>query len=171
MKEQFSYGNMTDINNYNYFPYTESSYQQVRQDNNQMMNIFNTNNQVENNKMNIGLSLARPNEGFIQGNMFNNLFEGYMNYRPIRLVPNNEQAELLLNLDIFKFASHEIRLYLDVYPTDNGMIDLFNQYNTRANELTEEYEKNYGPITWSGLSNFNDFSWVSTKWPWEMEEV
>ena len=35
-----------------------------------------------------------------------NLYEQYKNYRPAKLIPNNEQAELLLNVDQLTFAAY-----------------------------------------------------------------
>jgi len=123
-------------------------------------------NMMNNNSSN--LDLAKPLDGFVQGNLFNNLYQGYKNYRPMRLVPNSPQAALLLELSTYCFAVHELRLYLDVHPNDQTMIDLFNQYNTRVNELTMEYERSYGPISWNSLSNSNEFNWVTNGWPWNM---
>lgn len=172
--------NYMNNNDYSFMPYQQIDYPSLRKEDNRNMNNnmnmnYNLNDPMQmidmmnQNQNQNQLDLARPNEAFIQGNLFNNLYEGYKNYRPMRLVPNNKQAELLLNLDIFKFAAHELRLYLDIYPNDKTMIDLFNQYNSRANELLNEYEQSYGPIAWSALSNPNEFNWTSTRWPWEME--
>lgn len=116
-------------------------------------------------------NLAQPAEGYMQGNLFNNLYEGYKNYRPMRLIPNNEQAEMLLIADQLLFASHELRLYLDIFPDDSRMIALFNQYRSQANQAVSAYEQKYGPITWDALSSANMFSWQSGSWPWEMGEM
>ncbi len=116
-------------------------------------------------------NLAQPAEGYTQGNLFNNLYEGYKNYRPMRLIPNNEQAQMLLTANQFLFASHELRLYLDLNPNDNRMIALFNQYRSQANQAVSAYEQKYGPITWDALSSVNMFSWQSGSWPWEMGEM
>lgn len=123
----------------------------------------------QNNNMN-NQNLAEPYEGFIRGNLYNNLYEQYKNYRPARLVPNNEQAEMLLNVNQLTFAAHELNLYLDVYPNDTNMIKLFNQYRQMANEAIKKYEGKYGPLTIDTLSNPNTFSWETYSWPWEKEE-
>ena len=113
--------------------------------------------------------LAEPYDGFIKGNLFNNLYQQYKNYRPTRLIPNNEQAELLLNVDQLSFAAHELNLYLDVYPDDTNMIALFNRYQSMADEAIKRYESKYGPLSVNTPSN-NTFSWEAYSWPWEMEE-
>lgn len=114
-------------------------------------------------------NLAEPYQGFLQGNLFNNLFEGYKNYRPARIIPNNEQAELLLNIDQLTFAAHELNLYLDVHPRDQQMIRLFNKYQEMAQDAIQKYESKYGPITISTPSGNNQFSWEAYSWPWEVD--
>ncbi len=115
--------------------------------------------------------LASPYEGYIRGNLFNNLYKQYKNYRPKRLAPNNEQAELLLNANQMSFAAHELRLYLDVHPNDTRMINLFNQYQKQSNDAIKAYEDKYGPILQNSVSGSNTFSWEAYAWPWEMEEM
>ena len=163
-------------NNYNCSDYVNQN-PYILGNNSRNMNIgFDINDPMQipnmmNNNNSSKLDLARPNEAFIQGNLFNNLYQGYKNYRPMKLVPNNPQAQLLLELSTYCFVVHELRLYLDVHPNDQTMIDLFNQYNTRANELMMEYERNYGPISWNSLSSPNEFNWALNKWPWNMEVI
>ena len=143
---------------------------------NQKMNMKtnmdkNMNTSMNHNMNTTNQNLATPYEGFIRGNLFNNLYEQYKNYRPRRLAPNNEQAELLLNVNQMSFAAHEIRLYLDVHPNDTKMINLYNQYQQQANNAIRTYEQKYGPILQNSLSEENNFSWEAYAWPWEMEEM
>ena len=126
-------------------------------------NPFLSQNDVRNS------NLAEPYQGFLQGNLFNDIFEGYKNYRPAKIVPNNEQAELLLNVDQLSFAAHELNLYLDVHPTDQVMIQLFNKYQAMAKEAVEKYESKYGPLFISFPSGMNQFSWEAYAWPWEVD--
>lgn len=139
---------------------------------NDINNDMNSNmNQNTNMNMTTNQNLASPYEGYTRGNLYNNLYQQYKNYRPKRLVPNNEQAELLLNANQLSFAAHEIRLYLDVHPNDTNMISLYNQYQNQANEAIKTYEQKYGPILQNSLSASNTFSWEAYAWPWETEEV
>lgn len=115
-------------------------------------------------------NLENPNEGYIKGNMFKDLYDQYKGYSPIKLVPTSEQAEILLKINELEFASHELRLYLDVYPDNIDYINKFNEYRKKANDLTSIYEEKYGPLNWSALSQDNMFSWEAINWPWEMED-
>ena len=114
---------------------------------NEMLVQNNMNNDLNNFNVNNDTNIYGSYEGYIKGNMFKNLYDQYKNYRPSKLIPNNEQAELLLNLNQTSFALHDIRLYLDIYPDDKNMINLFNDYQQKANIALNEYEKKYGPIS------------------------
>jgi len=135
---------------------------------------MNNNNLINMNmKMHMGMNpnvLETPYEGYIKGNMFKNLYVPYKNFKPYRLVPNNEQAEMLLNINQLQFAAHEIRLYLDNFPNDSDMIRKFNEYTRMYNDAVNRYQNMYGPIMSNALSDENLFSWVVTSWPWEMED-
>lgn len=113
-------------------------------------------------------SILEPYEGFLKGNIFKNIYDQYKNYSPMKLSPNNEQAELLLNVDQICFIVHEINLYLDVFPDDKDMINVFNKYLLMEKEAVSKYEKKYGPLNVNSLpSNINSFTWENTSWPWE----
>ena len=80
-------------------------------DNYQNMNFFNEMllNNINTTNTN---DMVGSYEGYIKGNLFNSLYDQYKNYRPAKLIPNNEQAELLLNINQTTFAVHDLRLYL-----------------------------------------------------------
>ena len=109
-------------------------------------------------------------DGYIRGNMFNDLYNQYKNYKPARLIPNSEQDELLLDLNQLCFAAYDIRLYLDIHPRDEKMIELFNKYQQQAKEKMEEYESKYTPISMNTLTNTSEFNWVVYNFPWEKME-
>ena len=108
-------------------------------------------------------------EGYLKGNMFKNLYEQYKNYQPAILKPNNEKEQDLFNLNQMCFAMHDLNLYLDVYPNDEKVLNMLTKYKNMANELANNYEQKYGPITVNGSSNTIPFNWESTKFPWEVQ--
>ena len=126
---------------------------------NNMINEMIISNNIDN--------IAGSYEGYIKGNMFNNIYDQYKNYKPSNLIPNSEQEELLLNINQTCFAAHDIRLYLDLNPNDKEMINLFNNYQQQANNAIKEYEKRYGPILSTSLSNDSVFNWEENDFPWE----
>ena len=72
---------------------------------NNMMNNFD--NYSNNN-------LVSPSVGYDRGNMFNDLYEQYKNYKIDNLKANNDQERLYLELSRMCFAAHEIILYFDL---------------------------------------------------------
>ena len=77
--------NRLDLDNYNY--------QDINVLNEMLLNNIEINNNSDN-------ALAGSYEGYIRGNLFTDLYNQYKNYRPAKLIPNNEQAELLLNVNL-----------------------------------------------------------------------
>ena len=113
------------------------------------------------------VNLFNPKEGFEKGNMFENIYSEYKNYKPEVLKPINDREKLLYNIQTICFAAHDLNLYLDLNPNDQSMITLFNDYLRKEEELIKEYESKYGPMTIN--SNINE--WVNNKWPWEVDNV
>lgn len=117
---------------------------------------------------NNSISILPPYESFILGNAFKDIYDPFKNYKPTKLIPNNEQAEMLLNVGQLCFIVHELNLYLDVNPDDKNILSMFNNYNKMANEAIKKYESKYGPLVLSNiLEDSNSFSWEETSWPWE----
>lgn len=144
-------------------------------------NIFNNNNMgfndmnnmmsdgsFSNNMMNNNVSLAFPKEGYIRGNLFNNLYSQYKNYQPSKLNARSDKERLFNEMSENFFSAHELNLYLDLFPNDKSMLTLFNDYRVRANKLKDEYEKMYGPVCiTSDVLNNTPFLWQTMSWPWE----
>ena len=141
------------MNNYNYF-----NYDWYR--NSQMNNPSNMN-------------LYAPKEGYEKGNLFSNLYNQYKNYKPATLKPKNERESKLQELATTAFAAHELNLYLDLHPEDQSMLTLFNDYRKKADELTKEFERQYGPLNIASSATVNDnmFAWEENHWPWEVKNV
>lgn len=114
------------------------------------------------------VQLYEPKEGYEKGNLFPGLYEQYKNYMPSPLMASSDQQRMYLEFSIFAFAAHELNLYLDVYPNNSQMIQVFNDYRKKADMLKQEYEKKYGPINISSDSLLESpFTWVEESWPWE----
>ena len=124
-------------------------------------------NEFNNNFMNNNLS--EPKNGFLRGNMFNNLYDPYKNYKYGELKPNNKREELLYNMLMYNFALVELQLYLDVNPMDSNIVNIYNKYQMDEKKLCEEYEREFGPLTMTGFNTGNDrWIWVNSPWPWEV---
>lgn len=112
--------------------------------------------------------LYDPYQGFIRGNMFPNLYNGYKLTNPVDLDPKSEQEEILMYLDSLGFAAHDINLYLDIYPKDRDMIEAFANYRKEANKVMEKYQQMYGPLVVNSEANtVYPWAWDNRPWPWE----
>ena len=68
------------------------------------------------------VNLANTKEGFERGNLFDDLYSPYKNYRYRELRASNKREELLFEILKYKFSMKELDLYLDTHPYDSGMI-------------------------------------------------
>ena len=117
---------------------------------------------------NTNMQLFTPKEALDRGNLFANLYDPYKNYQPVALTGKNEKEKLYLDFIRMAFAAHELNLYLDNFPNDQSMIQLFNDYRQKSDTLKNQYEQKYGPIDISSNAlNTTPFAWVDQKWPWE----
>ena len=116
-------------------------------------------------------SLLNPQEGYLKGNLFRNLYSPYKNYQPSRLNPTSEREKMLQELSTYAFATHELNLYLDLHPENQSMFLLFQDYQQRMNRLIEEYERKYGPLNVNSEKMKDSFTWESNEWPWEVRNV
>ena len=136
------------------------------------MNNYIDYNWVRGNGPSYPTSLFRSDEGYIKGNLFQNLYNQYDGYQPKELTPRSEQEKCLYELSAVAFAAHELNLYLDLHPEDQSMVTLFNDYRKKLEELTKTYESMYGPLSVNSNEMENKtFSWVNTPWPWEGNNV
>lgn len=139
---------------------------------NYMNNISQNMNMINNKNMNADQSKlgyeTEPYLGFIRGNMFSNIYDPYQNYQIQELNPNNEQEYLLLLVQMYGFAAHDLGLYLDVNPNDGKAIDLRNNYINLYNQSLANYESKYGPLTLNSQElDTKPWAWNTKKWPWE----
>lgn len=153
--KNYNYTNPNIMSNLNMYNNQNNSFENMY--NKQQMNVKNTSN-----------NLYDPYNGFIRGNMFKNLYDPYKLNEPYEVKPMNEQAELLTNIDALGFAMIDLNLLLDVYPNNQEAINLFNQYRKQKENLTNEYESKYGPITTNSDSlNSYPWAWDDMPWPWD----
>ena len=127
--------------------------------NGNVMNMYNMPNNMNN--------LVSPKVALDRGNLFNNLYDPYRNYKYRELKPSNKKEELLLDILRHNFALTELDLYLDVNPGDANMINMYNNYLENKKRLVMEFENNFGPLTLDGNNVGNNWNWLDSPWPWE----
>ena len=107
-----------------------------------------TNPNYQNGKNN--LNLFDSYEGYLKGNSFKDEYIPYKNYKVAKLNINSEKEEMLINIGEYSFMMHDLNLYLDVHPNDVEALRKFNEYRNKTNELINNYERKYGPLSQKG---------------------
>lgn len=113
-------------------------------------------------------NILDPYKGFIRGNMFENLYDGYKNYKIAEINPKTEKEALLNQWQQYNFALEDLNLYLDIYPNDRNALELYKKYLTISKDIKNKYESMYGPLYVSSdyVTNGN-WKWIGSPWPWE----
>ncbi|MEG0826279.1 MAG: spore coat protein CotJB [Bacilli bacterium] len=135
-----------------YYNYANNTYNQP---------LYNQNTEVKK-------QLFDPYNGFIRGNLFSDLYNDYKLDKPLEITPLNEQADMLTYIDALCFSLTDLNLYLDIYPNDKCMIDLYNKYRIEKDDITKQYESKYGPLSLNSESLKQvPWAWNNAPWPWE----
>ncbi len=112
---------------------------------------------------------SSPYEQYLLGNGFPNTYKPYKNYEPQQLDPKDEKEYMLLLLQIYDFAAHELTLYLDTHPQDQTAIKKRMEYVNLAKEAMQNYEMKYGALTLASDSlKASPWQWGTTSFPWEV---
>lgn len=77
------------------------------------------------------------------------------------------KEQLLLWIDMVSFMVRDLILYLDTHPYDERAIDLYNHYQALYKKALKEYAENYTPLTLSTATPDKEWSWGTSKNPWE----
>lgn len=75
------------------------------------------------------------------------------------------REEMLKQIKCYAFAIRDLGLYLDTHPDDEKALCLHNSYCKKYKELTDQYQKVYGPLTI--YYPCNKWRWIEEPWPWE----
>ena len=75
------------------------------------------------------------------------------------------REEMLNEIKCLTFAVVELALYLDTHPDDTKALCLHNKYSKDLKDLSDKYQKVYGPLTIEYPCN--KWRWLEELWPWE----
>ena len=78
---------------------------------------------------------------------------------------DNTREEMLERIKCLNIAIIELGLYLDTHPDDEKALCLHRKYCKEYRELTDNYQKVYGPLTIQFPCN--KWRWLEEPWPWE----
>lgn len=111
------------------------------------------------------IMLSSVIDGFSKGNMDEELYDPYRNYRPVRL--NENDPDIMMRA--YLFAIIDLQLYLDVHPDDLETKKLFNKYVENFDKLKKQVESKNGPLYVTSTYNLTP-NWIWQKdWPFEGE--
>lgn len=128
------------------------------------MDCYNQQCSCQNNNERL---LFQPNEAFMLGNLFQDLYQSYKGFSNYCFQPCNQRQQMLLNVQINEFVAHEINLYLDNHPNDMKMLKLYHEYIKKAKQLTKEFEEKFGPLEVKNTNCNIPFQWIEGPWPWQ----
>lgn len=78
---------------------------------------------------------------------------------------NQTREQMMERIKCLNFAIIELGLYLDTHVDDEKAICLHRKYCKEYRELTDKYQKVYGPLTIQFPCN--KWRWIEEPWPWE----
>ncbi len=79
------------------------------------------------------------------------------------------RQECLEKIQRYRFAAHDLLLYLDTHPNDKSAFKMYKQLVEKARSCTAEFEAEYGPLTALAAADCEKFIWHKSPWPWEKE--
>lgn len=83
-------------------------------------------------------NLFTPNQTLEYGNIFKKEYEGYKGYQPYKITIKNEKC--ILNLIAMQDYLHDLKLYLDVYPNDNAILNEYNNALKKYQKIKENVD-------------------------------
>ncbi|MGI6309202.1 MAG: spore coat protein CotJB [Bacilli bacterium] len=82
--------------------------------------------------------------------------------------PLSERDQMLYDIQLLTTNVINYDLFLDVFPTNQEALKQFNQNNEQLKQLTNEFEKKFGPISLrSEVLKQYPWQWLRGPWPWE----
>ena len=79
------------------------------------------------------------------------------------------RAEMMKKIREYNFAVIELALYLDTHPDDAKALCLYREYAKNLKDISDKYQKVYGPLTI--YFPCNKWRWLEEPWPWERSDL
>lgn len=116
----------------------------------------------------ITADVLSPSEGQMIGNMFYGEYVPYKNYKPMRVMVNDEKEKDLQKIRELDFAVNDLMLALDLEPGNKEYYELFKKYVSELNSCKKAYADKYEVL--SVLEDTKGvYTWEKGPWPWEGE--
>lgn len=79
----------------------------------------------------------------------------------------SERERLLRQISMVDFAILELHMFLDTHPNDSNAATKLDEYQTKSEILTREFESKFGPLS-ASARDANRWAWISNPWPWDI---
>ncbi len=76
---------------------------------------------------------------------------------------NDRRQQMLMGIKELNFSIIELGLYLDTHPDDQRALCMYREYCRKLRDLTDKYQKMYGPLTI--YFPCNKWRWLEEPWP------
>jgi len=80
---------------------------------------------------------------------------------------DKNRERVLRQIQALAFAQNEWVLFLDTHPHERRALHEYHKVTAKLHELTEYYNKNFGPLTPADVNSETEWTWVNCPWPWE----
>lgn len=113
-------------------------------------------------------NLSSLNDIMNTGTLFNNIYYPYKKTPKIK--SETKEENLLLKIQAYDIALMDLNLYLDIYPSDASITNLYHQYMEEKEQLVKEFENKYYPLNKDSAVNNKVWKWLDGRWPWENDK-
>ena len=83
-------------------------------------------------------NLFTPNQTLEYGNIFKKEYKSYKGYQPYKINIKNENS--ILSLIAMQDYLHDLKLYLDIYPNDNVILNEYNDALKKYQKIKENVD-------------------------------
>ena len=83
------------------------------------------------------------------------------------IVSNMSKDELMKDIMAHDFKLYDLQLYLNTHPSDENALCMYQNLVNDTDELKDEYEEKYGPLTACSAAGDCEWKWIKNPWPWE----
>lgn len=98
------------------------------------------------------------------GTIFKDLYKPYKMHIT-KIIPENEKEKCMLEIQKLSLAKQDLKLYLDIYPNNVSLINMFNEYEQEYKRIKKEFEEKYYLLDPKGKKD--KWTWIDNNWPWE----
>ena len=78
-----------------------------------------------------------------------------------------DRDRMLEKVNCASFALDDVKLFLDINPTDCKALAYYEKYKALRDEAVAEYTAAFGPLNAYAVNCDTEWTWANGPWPWE----